>query len=166
MSSLNPAYTIRRQVVEAAALTRDDRGAAAKRAREVLDAVGIASARHGAFPHELSGGMRQRVVIAMAVANEPSLVVADEPVTGLDVVTQARILALLLELRDRLGMALVLISHDLRLVGRVADQLLVMQGGRVVEAAAAETVMTSPRHPHTKALLAASPALREVERPR
>jgi peptide/nickel transport system ATP-binding protein len=166
MSSLNPAYTIRRQVVESAALTRDDPGAAAKRAREVLDAVGIAAARHGAFPHELSGGMRQRVVIAMAVANEPSLVVADEPVTGLDVVTQARILALLLELRDRLGMALVLISHDLRLVGRVADQLLVMQGGRVVEAAAAETVMTSPRHPHTKALLAASPALREVERPR
>jgi len=102
----------------------------------------------------------------MAVANEPSLVVADEPVTGLDVVTQARILQLLLELRDRLGLTLVLISHDLRLVGRVADQLLVMQGGRVVEAGAAETVTTSPRHPHTEALLAASPPLREVERPR
>jgi len=166
MSSLNPAYTIRRQVVESAALTREDPRSAAQRAREVLESVGIAPQRHGAYPHELSGGMRQRVVIAMAVANEPSLVVADEPVTGLDVVTQARILQLLLELRDRLGLTLVLISHDLRLVGRVADQLLVMQGGRVVEAGAAETLMTSPRHPHTEALLAASPALREVERPR
>jgi ABC-type glutathione transport system ATPase component len=164
MSALNPAYTVHRQVAEVAALTREDRHAAQRRASEVLEDVGIAAARHGAFPHELSGGMRQRVTIAMAVANEPSLVVADEPVTGLDVVTQAKILALLLELRDRLGLTLVLISHDLRLAARVSDELLVMQEGRVVESGATDTLTACPRHPHTRALLAASPGLRELER--
>ena len=104
--------------------------------------------------------MRQRVAIAMAVANEPSLIVADEPVTGLDVVTQARILRLLNELRERLGLAVILISHDLPLVARVADELVVMQAGRVVEAGAAATVVEQPRHPHTRALVGASLTIR------
>lgn len=158
MSALNPAYTVHHQVAEAAALTRPDRRAAAVRASELLEQVGIARERHGAFPHELSGGMRQRVIIAMAVANEPRVIVADEPVTGLDVVTQVRILRLLLDLRERLGLAVILISHDLPLVARTAEELVVMQAGRVVEAGPAETVTAQPRHPHTRALLtAASP---------
>lgn len=163
MSALNPAYTVHRQVAEVAALTREDQ-AAQRRASEVLENVGIERARHGAFPHELSGGMRQRVTIAMAVANEPSLIVADEPVTGLDVVTQAKIVALLAELRDRLGLTLILISHDLRLAARVSDELLVMQDGHVVEAGATDTLTASPQHPHTRALLEASPGMRELER--
>ncbi len=156
MSALNPAYTVRRQVAEAAALTRSDPAAAAARAHELLEQVGIPADRHGAFPHELSGGMRQRVLIAMAVANEPRLIVADEPVTGLDVVTQARIIRLLLGLRERLGLAVLLISHDLPLVARTADELLVMQSGRIVEAGPADAVVAQPQHPHTRALLAAS----------
>lgn len=156
MSALNPAYTVLRQVTEAAALTRQDPAAAAVRAGELLERVGIPADRHGAFPHELSGGMRQRVLIAMAVANEPRVIVADEPVTGLDVVTQARIMRLLLDLRERLGLAVLLISHDLPLLARTADELVVMQAGRVVEAGPADVVAAQPRHPHTRALVAAS----------
>ena len=163
MSALNPAYTVHRQVAEVAALTREDRQAAQRRASEVLEGVGIETARHGAYAHELSGGMRQRVTIAMAVANEPSLIVADEPVTGLDVVTQAKILALLAELRDRLGLTLILISHDLRLAARVSDELLVMQDGQVVESGCTDTLTASPQHAHTRALLEASPGVRELE---
>lgn len=147
-------------MAEAAALTLPDPRAAGVRASELLEQVGIARVRHRAFPHELSGGMRQRVIIAMAVANEPRVIVADEPVTGLDVVTQARILRLLLDLRERLGLAVILISHDLPLVTRTADELVVMQSGRVVEAGPAETVAAEPRHPHTRALLTAAPPLR------
>ncbi len=156
MSALNPAYTVHRQVAEAAALTRPDPAAAAVRAGELLEQVGIPADRHGAFPHELSGGMRQRVLIAMAVANEPRMLVADEPVTGLDVVTQARIMRLLLDLRERLGLAVLLISHDLPLLARTADELLVMQAGRIVEAGPADTVAAQPHHPHTRALVTAS----------
>lgn len=160
MSALNPAYDVRRQVAEAIVPTSGERSAAAARAGELLEQVGIDRGRHRAFPHELSGGMRQRVAIAMAVANEPSLIVADEPVTGLDVVTQARILRLLNELRERLGLAVILISHDVPLVARVADELVVMQAGRVVEAGAAATVVEQPRHPHTRALVGASLTIR------
>ncbi|MPZ64415.1 MAG: ATP-binding cassette domain-containing protein [Pseudonocardiaceae bacterium] len=160
MSALNPAYTVQRQVTEAAALTRPDAAAAAVRARELLEQVGIARDRHGAFPHELSGGMRQRVLIAMAVANEPRVIVADEPATGLDVVTQARIMKLLLDLRERLGVSVVLISHDLPLVARTADELLVMQAGRIVETGPPEAVAREPQHPHTRALLTASAGIR------
>jgi peptide/nickel transport system permease protein len=156
MSALNPAYTVHRQVAEAAALTRPDPAAAAVRAGELLEQVGIPADRHGAFPHELSGGMRQRVLIAMAVANEPRVIVADEPVTGLDVVTQARIMRLLLDLRERLGLAVLLISHDLPLLARTADELLVMQSGRIVEAGPADVVAAQPHHAHTRTLLAAS----------
>jgi peptide/nickel transport system ATP-binding protein len=163
MNALNPAYTVHRQVTEAAALTREP-ATARRRATEVLESVGIPDARHGAYPHELSGGMRQRVVIAMAIANRPALLVADEPVTGLDVVTQARVLRLLLELRDSLGLAILLISHDLPLVARVADELLVMHEGRIVERGEAQAVTTAPTHPYTRRLVGAFPALRGPRR--
>lgn len=154
MNALNPAYTLRRQVAEAAALLPRPAAAADARARELLEYVGIPPARQGAYPHELSGGMRQRVVIAMAIANEPRLIVADEPVTGLDVVTQVRILRLLAEVQQRLGVAMVLVSHDLPLVSRVASELVVMREGRIVEAGPAAAVTQRPEHPHTRALLA------------
>ncbi len=158
MSALNPVYTVHRQVAEAAALTRAHRRDADEQAHEMLDQVGIERARHGAFPHELSGGMRQRVLIAMAVVNEPLVVVADEPVTGLDVVTQVHILRLLADLRERLGLAVLLISHDLPLIARIADDLVVMQDGRAVEVGRASQILAGARHPHTRELLAAAAA--------
>lgn len=164
MNALNPAYTIHRQVAEAAARTRD-RQAAAARAAELLEVVGIPPPRHGSYPHELSGGMRQRVVIAMALANDPCLVVADEPVSGLDVVTQARILRLLLDLKDRFGLSVLLISHDLPTVARIADDLLVMYGGRIVEDGATKLVTDRPAHPYTQRLLQSFPSLRGPKRP-
>lgn len=164
MNSLNPAYAVRRQVAETAALTRPDPRAAARRAAELLELVGIPATRHGSFPHELSGGMRQRVAIAMAIANEPDVLIADEPVTGLDVVTQARILELLTGLRRELDLSMLLVSHDLRLVARVADELHVMYCGRIVEAGPAAQLGSAPIHPYTRALLAAVPSVRGARR--
>jgi oligopeptide/dipeptide ABC transporter ATP-binding protein len=163
MNALNPAYPVRRQVAEAAAQTRSPVDAA-RRASEVLELVGIAPDRHGSFPHELSGGMRQRVIIAMAIVNEPSLLVADEPVTGLDVVTQAKILRLLIDLQSRLGLAMLLISHDLPLVARVAHDLAVMYGGKIVESGPSQAVTANPRHPYTRELLRSFPSLRGPRR--
>jgi oligopeptide/dipeptide ABC transporter ATP-binding protein len=159
MNALNPAYTIHRQVSEAAAQTRPV-VEAARKAAELLELVGIPKERHRSFPHELSGGMRQRVVIGMAIANEPSLLVADEPVTGLDVVTQARILRLLLDLQSRLGLSMLLISHDLPLVARVASDLAVMYGGKIVESGPTAAVTGDPGHPYTRELLRSFPSLR------
>ena len=159
MNALNPAYTVHRQVAEAASLTRPDPVDAGTRASELLELVGIAPSRHRAYPHELSGGMRQRVVIAMAVANQPALLVADEPVTGLDVVTQARIMKLLLDLRDRFGLSILLISHDLPLVARAADDLAVMYAGHIVESGPTSSVTAHPGHPYTAELLRAFPRL-------
>jgi peptide/nickel transport system permease protein len=163
MNALNPAYHIHRQVAEAAAQTRSP-VAAGQRATEVLELVGIPAARHRSFPHELSGGMRQRVVIGMAIANEPSLLVADEPVTGLDVVTQAKILRLLLDLQSRLGLSMLLISHDLPMVARVAEDLAVMYGGKIVEVGRSAEVTARPGHPYTRQLLRAFPSLRGPRR--
>lgn len=163
MNALNPAYTVRRQIAEATELTRDPQEAAV-RADELIDLVGLPPSKAAAYPHELSGGMRQRVVIAIALANNPDPVVADEPLTGLDVITQARIINLLLDLQRKLRLAIILISHDLPLVGRVVDDLLVMYEGRIVESGPARDVVTSPRHPYTRQLLQARPPLREPQR--
>jgi len=152
MNALNPAYTIHSQVTEAAELTVAE-DEARRRATELLEMVGLPGRDHGAYPHELSGGMRQRVVIAMALANRPDLLIADEPTTGLDLVTQASILRLLTDLKDRFGLTVLLISHDVQMVMRVADELVILQDGCVVEQGPADTVATSPTQDYTRRLL-------------
>ncbi len=164
MNALNPAYPVLAQVAESARLTRSA-DAAVERAHHLLDRVGIDRTRHGAFPHELSGGMRQRAVIAMALVNDPALLVADEPASGLDVVTRAQVLKLLVELRDEFDVGILLVSHDLPTVSRLADDLAVMYGGRIVERGPAATVSSAPRHPYTKALFSAFPSLYGERRP-
>ena len=161
MSVLDPTMTVLDQVAESAALA-SVAAAAAERPCDLLSEVGLTPDRHRAFPHELSGGQRQRAVIAMAVANRPELLIADEPTTGLDVVTQQAILDLLDDLRRRLDFDLWLISHDLPLVASRADDLVVMYGGRVVESGPARTVISRPQHPYTSMLLGAFPSLGAV----
>jgi microcin C transport system ATP-binding protein len=160
MTSLNPLHRIGRQVAEAVQLHRK-MAKEARRARviEVLRQAGFADAEHrlDAFPHQLSGGQRQRVVIAMALANDPALLIADEPTTALDVTIQARILGLLAELKAARGLALLLISHDLQIVRRYADRVCVMKDGIVVEAGRVAEVFAAPKHPYTRMLLAAVP---------
>ncbi len=160
MTSLNPLHTIERQITETLFVHKGlDRAQARARALELLTLVGLANAgqRLGAFPHELSGGQRQRVMIAMALANEPDLLIADEPTTALDVTIQAQILALLRDLQKRFGMALLLITHDLGIVRKMADRVCVMSEGLVVEAGEVATVFAAPAHPYTRRLLAAEP---------
>jgi peptide/nickel transport system ATP-binding protein len=160
MNALNPVMTIGAQVEEAITAHRSlDRAALRARVAELLTLVGIAPERAGAYPHECSGGMRQRVVIAMALANDPDLIVADEPTTGLDLLVQAEILALLADLRARLGLSLLFISHDLPVVVRVVDRLAVMYRGQVVEQGDARAIAAGPRHEYTRRLLASVPRL-------
>ncbi len=160
MTSLNPLHRVERQITEAMKLHRhvSDRDART-RALELLNLVGIDNAerRLKAFPHELSGGQRQRVMIAMALANEPDLLIADEPTTALDVTVQAQILKLLKELQARLGMAMLFITHDLGIVRKIADRVCVMSKGRIVEQGEVGRVFSAPAHPYTRALLAAEP---------
>jgi microcin C transport system ATP-binding protein len=159
-TSLNPLHTIERQIAESLALHRGISGAPArKRVIELLDQVGIPDpeSRLGSFPHQLSGGQRQRVMIALALANEPDLLIADEPTTALDVTVQAQILKLLKELQARLGMAMLFITHDLRIVRKVADRVCVMTQGKIVEHGPVERVFTQATHPYTQQLLAAEP---------
>ena len=160
MTSLNPLHTIERQIGEILEL-HGMRGAAKLRARvvELLEEVGIVdpASRLNAYPHQLSGGQRQRVMIAMALANRPDLFIADEPTTALDVTVQAQILTLLKDLQKKLGMAMLFITHDLGIVRKLADDVAVMQRGRIVEAGPAAEVFSRPQHPYTKALLAAEP---------
>ncbi|AIS16264.1 ABC transporter ATP-binding protein [Pseudomonas rhizosphaerae] len=161
MSSLNPLHNIGKQIGEVLALHKGLTGAAAtQRTLQLLELVGIAEPhkRLKALPHELSGGQRQRVMIAMALANEPELLIADEPTTALDVTVQLKILELLKELQARLGMALLLISHDLNLVKRIAHRVCVMQRGRIVEQATCEELFRAPQHPYTQVLLGAEPS--------
>ncbi|HUH85881.1 MAG TPA: ABC transporter ATP-binding protein [Stellaceae bacterium] len=160
MTSLNPLHTIEKQITETLHLHKRLTPAAARaRVIELLRLVGLAEAesRLDAYPHQLSGGQRQRVMIAMALANEPDILIADEPTTALDVTIQAQILQLLKDLRARFGMALLLITHDLGIVRKMADKLCVMTKGEVVEAGPAETVFTAPQHVYTRHLLAAEP---------
>jgi microcin C transport system ATP-binding protein len=160
MTSLNPLHTLERQIAETLLIHRRMSAAAAReRTIELLRLVGLSDAEHrlNAYPHQLSGGQRQRVMIAMAIANEPDLLIADEPTTALDVTIQARILQLLKDLRRRFGMALFLITHDLTIVRRMADRVCIMTAGEIVEAGATEEIFSRPRHPYTRRLLAAEP---------
>ncbi|HYH20222.1 MAG TPA: ABC transporter ATP-binding protein [Azospirillum sp.] len=160
MTSLNPLHTIERQVNETLFLHKGlDAAKARARTLELLRLVGIPNPeqRLGAYPHELSGGQRQRVMIAMALANEPDLLIADEPTTALDVTIQAQILQLLKDLQKRFGMALLLITHDLGIVRKMADRVCVMNKGEIVEQAAVADLFDRPRHPYTQKLLAAEP---------
>jgi microcin C transport system ATP-binding protein len=160
MTSLNPLHTIEAQIGEILRLHQPIGGAAVRaRTLELLRQVGIPEpeTRLGSYPHQLSGGQRQRVMIAMALANEPDLLIADEPTTALDVTVQAQILALLADIRARLGMSLLFITHDLGIVRRIADTVCVMNSGKIVEQGPVEEVFTAPKHPYTRALLAAEP---------
>jgi microcin C transport system ATP-binding protein len=160
MSSLNPLHTIEKQIGEILLLHRGLTGAAAHaRTIEVLTQVGIPDpqSRLGSYPHQLSGGQRQRVMIAMALANEPDLLIADEPTTALDVTVQAQIIELLQDIQKRLGMSLLFITHDLGIVRKIAQKVCVMKDGKIVEQGDVERVFTAPEHPYTRALLAAEP---------
>jgi microcin C transport system ATP-binding protein len=160
MTSLNPLHTVEKQISEVLFLhKRLSAPAARARVLELLDLVGVANAeqRMTAFPHELSGGQRQRVMIAMALANEPDLLIADEPTTALDVTIQAQILTLLKDLQKRFGMAVLFITHDLGVVRKVSDRLCVMQKGEIVEAGTTRQIFAAPQHPYTKRLLEAEP---------
>ncbi|MGR3497781.1 MAG: ABC transporter ATP-binding protein [Limimaricola soesokkakensis] len=156
MTSLNPAYTIGDQLIEALLLHKKvGRAAARDRAVALLEKVGITSAasRLGQYPHQLSGGLRQRVMIAMALMCEPDLLIADEPTTALDVTIQAQILRLLVDLQREMNMAMILITHDLGVVARVADKVAVMYAGELVETGPAADIFNAPTHPYTRGLI-------------
>ena len=162
MTSLNPVFTVGDQVAESVQIhERVGGGEARDRAVEMLKLVGIPSPerRVGEYPHQMSGGMRQRVMIAMALVCNPKLLIADEPTTALDVTIQAQILELMQDLQARLGMAIILITHDLGVVAEVADDVAVMYAGRVVERGTADAMFQSPQHPYTEALLHSIPVL-------
>jgi peptide/nickel transport system ATP-binding protein len=161
-SALNPVLTIRRQLCEALALHRDLSGEAVKaEARRLLDVVGIPDAKRRieAYPHEFSGGQVQRIMIAMALAGHPDLLIADEPTTALDATIQAQILDLLATIRREMGMAMVLISHDLGVVAENCDRVAVMYAGRIVEEAPANQIFADPVHPYAQGLIGALPPL-------
>ena len=160
MTSLNPLHTIEKQIAESLKLHKGLSGSKAReRVLELLTLVGIPNpeSRLNSYPHELSGGQRQRVMIAMALANEPEILIADEPTTALDVTIQKQILDLLMALQQKLGMAILIITHDLNVVQRYADRILVMQQGKVVEQGDTLTLFNAPNHPYTNTLLNAEP---------
>jgi peptide/nickel transport system ATP-binding protein len=162
LSSLHPFYKVGWQLSEAIRSHRDVSKAAARdRSIDLLELVGIPDPhrRVDQYPHEFSGGMRQRAMIAMALANEPKLLIADEPTTALDVTVQAQILALIADLQSRLGMAVIIITHDLGVVAEIADEISVMYAGRIIERAPAKSLFASPQHPYTWGLLKSIPRL-------
>jgi peptide/nickel transport system ATP-binding protein len=163
MAALSPVHTVGSQVAEAILTHQDVSPAAARRLTiDMLAKVGIANAaaRYDQFPHELSGGLRQRVIIAMALVCKPELLIADEPTTALDVTTQAQILGLIKNLQREIGCAVLLIAHDFGVVAQMADEVAVMQRGEIVERGAVRAVLKNPQHPHTRALLDALPSRR------
>ncbi|HPY94623.1 MAG TPA: ABC transporter ATP-binding protein [Clostridia bacterium] len=162
MTSLNPVYTVGNQLTEAIRLhTKRDRRQARARALEMLTLVGVnePQKRLKQYPYQLSGGMRQRVMIAMALACEPDILIADEPTTALDVTIQAQILELMQELKDKLGMAIIMITHDLGVIAEMCDEIIVMYAGRVCERGTAEEIFYNPCHEYTKGLLRSIPKL-------
>jgi oligopeptide/dipeptide ABC transporter ATP-binding protein len=162
MTSLNPVFTVGEQIAEAVRLHQGlGRKDARTRAVELMRLVGIPSAERRVldYPHQMSGGMRQRVMIAIALSSDPKLLIADEPTTALDVTVQAQILELMKELRERLGMAIMLITHDLGVVAEMVDEVAVMYAGRVVERGPVAEIFASPQHPYTEALLESIPLL-------
>jgi peptide/nickel transport system ATP-binding protein len=161
MNSLNPVLTVQAQLTDTLAAHQPGSSAPERRERaaELLKLVGINPDRLRSYPHELSGGMKQRVMIAMALALEPQVVVMDEPTTALDVVTQRQILQQVIELRDRLGFSVLFITHDLSLLLELADTIAIMYAGRIVESAPAQRLFRAPRHPYSAALLASFPSL-------
>jgi microcin C transport system ATP-binding protein len=166
MTSLNPLHTIEKQLGEILLLHRGLAGKAARdRILELLTQVGIPNPEQRllCYPHQMSGGQRQRVMIAMALANEPELLIADEPTTALDVTVQAQILKLLKDLQSRLGMAMLFITHDLGIVRRIADRVCVMKDGKIVEHNTVADIFKSPQHPYTRALLAAEPRPHDIQ---
>jgi oligopeptide/dipeptide ABC transporter ATP-binding protein len=167
MTSLDPVMRIGDQVAEAMTAHGVDPAEARRRALEALDRVGIPAPDRTAraYPHEFSGGMRQRVMIAMALALEPRLLIADEPTTALDVTTQQQILSLVQGLRETMGMAVVWVTHDLSVVARIAERVVVMYAGRIVEHGSTRRIFRAPEHPYTASLLASLPHLVGEERP-
>ena len=160
MTSLNPVYTIGNQIMEVILLHTDkNKEQARARAKELLELVGInePEKRLKQYPHELSGGMRQRVMIAIALACEPKLLIADEPTTALDVTIQEQILELMMELKEKLGMAIIMVTHDLGVIASMCDEILVMYGGRVCERGTADDIFYRPAHEYTKGLLRSIP---------
>jgi oligopeptide/dipeptide ABC transporter ATP-binding protein len=165
MNALNPVQRVRDQIAEPVELRLGlDRSTSRKRAGDLLELVGIPRKRGAAYPHELSGGMRQRAMIAMALACDPALVIGDEPTTALDVMVQAQILQLLEQLRHDLGLSLILITHDLSVLAETCDRVLVMYAGKVAEEGPVHRVFTAPRHPYTQKLVSAFPNIRADRR--
>jgi len=161
MNALNPVFKVGDQIVEAI-MTHDKNMAkseAAKRTRELLELVGVDPSRAQDYPHEFSGGMKQRAVIAMALACDPDVLVADEPTTALDVITQGRILALIRELQAKLGLSLIVITHDLSLTAEICNEIAIMYAGKIVEFGKTSEIYGKPLHPYTNALLSAFPSI-------
>ena len=169
MTSLNPVFTVGMQIAEPLRKHKGmTKAQAADRAVELLELVGIPDARRrlGDYPHQFSGGMRQRVMIAIALACDPEVLIADEPTTALDVTIQAQILELMKELRQKLGMGVIWITHDLGVIAGIADRVMVMYGGQVVEQAPVRELFGNPQHPYTRALLKTVPTVRGERKPR